>query len=639
MAHVTNISLDIEPAGTGLAWRRRMLHGSPAASAMGTGGRKGWQRKQLQRASGDGWDMYKSSSEPSLRRGESGILPGLSQLSPKLAHSNSRCRLSPSESSSTLEVELAQEDSGLPDENASKEQGPDQGRGSTDSGHDVRPDASTDPVQADETATPRTQWQNALQRAMQEADVRLLFRLDLPLMVKAVADGEITSLSEPSPPRWQQLKVAARCLQQELQETGARRGQIESLQVIGNLYALLEEQKCAQGFDALCKSFDFLFGGLEQAQKVLDVNRTGIITTMEFAMAMSLVGLDLALISGLDEREMFLTVDESNDGSIRIQDFLQFCSTKPTQPEQSKNKADRSKRKPSPNKAKAKKRLSTTAIIESAGMKVLQERTSKGVRLQALVVPKPPSSRPETTNAGMHVALDELDEEEIDESIRRLAKEEVQRAQAKWTCVAKWLSAVLGAAFLLDPDQDRAKTWEDERQQAVEAVDEMPIVPLATAVPAVRAGQAKDSSIDNGEQQVHNEDLDAMKEAGPQLENSLNSFFLSEATVEDNEVRVMDKTGTRKFFEDLLLSDYGWQKELRMIILDRLYEDTLEMQKEQGGSGKGLTFRSLKVVLHRMLRDHAETWMDGLRLGTEFCKHNSHDHSTAFILLGSCRVC
>lgn len=476
----------------------------------------------------------------------------------------------------------------------------------------MRPDASIDPVQADEMATPRTQWQNALQRAMQEADVRLLFRLDLPLMVKAVADGEITSLSEPSPPRWQQLKAAARCLQQELQETGAKRGQIESLQVIGNLYAFLEEQKCAQGFDALCKSFDFLFGGLEQAQKVLDVNRTGIMTTMEFAMAMSLVGLDLALISGLDEREMFLTVDESNDGSIRIQEFLQFCSTKPTEPEQSK-KADRSKRKPSPNKAKVKKRLSTTAVIESAGMKVLQERTSKGVRLQALVVPKPPSSGPEASNAGMHVALDELDEEEIDESIRRLAKEEVQRAQAKWTCVAKWLSAVLGAAFLLDPDQDRAKTWEDERQQAVEAVDEMPIVPLATAVPAVRAGQAKDSSIDNGEQQVHNQDLDAMKEAGRQLENSLNSFFLSEANVDDNEVSVMDKTGTRKFFEDLLLSDYGWQKERRMIILDRLYEDTLEMQKEQGGSSKGLTFRSLKVVLHRMLRDHAETWMDGLR--------------------------
>ena len=62
-----------------------MLHGTPAASAMGTGGRKGWYRiallaqlkcwfdslplgrKQLQRASGDGWDMYKSSSEPSLR--------------------------------------------------------------------------------------------------------------------------------------------------------------------------------------------------------------------------------------------------------------------------------------------------------------------------------------------------------------------------------------------------------------------------------------------------------------------------------------------------------------------------------------------------------------------------------------------
>ncbi|CAE7840871.1 unnamed protein product [Symbiodinium sp. CCMP2592] len=372
MAHVTNISLDIEPAGTGLAWRRRMLHGTPAASAMGTGGRKGWYRKQLQRASGDGWDLYKSSSEPSLRRGESGILPGLSQLSPKLAHANSRCRLSSSGSSGSLELELAQVDSGLPDENASKEQGPDKGRGSADPGDDVRPDASIDPVQADETATPRTQWQDALQRAMQEADVRLLFRLDLPLMVKAVADGEITSLSEPSPPRWQQLKVAARCLQQELQETGARQGQIESLQVIGNLYAFLEEQKCAQGFDALCKSFDFLFGGLEQAQKVLDVNRTGIMTTMEFAMAMSLVGLDLALISGLDERQMFLTVDESNDGSIRIQDLLQYCSTKPTEPEQGKKKADRSKRKPSPNKAKAKKRLSTTAIIESAGMKATE---------------------------------------------------------------------------------------------------------------------------------------------------------------------------------------------------------------------------------------------------------------------------
>ncbi|CAE7415019.1 unnamed protein product [Symbiodinium natans] len=327
---------------------------------------------------------------------------------------------------------------------------------------------------------------------MQEAEVRLLFRLDLPLMVKAVANGEITSFSEPSPPRWHQLKVAARRFQQELLQSGARPGQIESLQVIENLYGFLEERDCEQGFDALCKSFEFLFGGLEQAQKVLDVNRAGTITTMEFSMATSLVGLDLALVCGLDERQIFVSVDESNDGSVRIQDLLKFCSTKPSEPEQAKKKAERSKRKPSPSKAKAQKRLSTTAVIESAGMKVLQERTCKGVRLQALVVPKPSSGKgPQATSEGMDAVLDELDEEEIDESIRRLAKEEVHRAQSKWTCVAKWLSAVLGAAFLLDPDQDRAKTWEDERQQAIEAVDEMLMVPLASAVPSVRASREK----------------------------------------------------------------------------------------------------------------------------------------------------
>ena len=30
-----------------------------------------------------------------------------------------------------------------------------------------------------------------------------------------------------------------------------------------------EEQGCNQGFDALCKSFTFLFGGLEEARAIL----------------------------------------------------------------------------------------------------------------------------------------------------------------------------------------------------------------------------------------------------------------------------------------------------------------------------------------------------------------------------------
>lgn len=60
--------------------------------------------------------------------------------------------------------------------------------------------------------------------------------------------------------------------------------------------------------------------------------------------------------------------------------------------------------------------------------------------------------------------------------------EEIHRAQAKWISISRWLASVLGAihmtramisirrvpgaASLADPGE-RAKTWEDERQQAL----------------------------------------------------------------------------------------------------------------------------------------------------------------------------
>ncbi|CAL1130250.1 unnamed protein product [Cladocopium goreaui] len=585
--------------------------------------------------------------------------------------------------------------------------------------------------------SPRSQWANTLEAALEEADVQLLFRLDLPLMVKAVADGEIHSLKEVTPPRWNQMKVMAMDFLEELERIGTcRPGQRASLKVVSDLYDCLEEQGCNQGFDALCKSFTFLFGGLEEVQKVLDVNKNGLLSTTEFSMAMCLSGLDLGVICGLDEREIFLAVDVNHSGSISIEELLRFCASKPAETKLSK--ADRAKKERERKAAAAKSsksKMNTTAIIEQAGLKVVQEKEVQGVRFQAMVVPKQSSSNltPSATGAGvgMDVMLEELDEEEIDDMLEVLAQEEILRAQAKWICVSRWLASVLGASSLENEGQERAKTWEDERQQAYDAVEQAVLVPMAAALPAVFTAQ--DSGAVSGSMEEDASKPTALL-AGEELDHQLEKLFQEEAT-EDGGRKILDRSATRHFFEDLMLADFKspdfaaegeasqrqqrrsvapasqrrsvaasqrqqrrsvapasqrrsvaaptasqrrsrvaasqrrsansvaaslaqrqrrsvaalqrhpppgasqrrsvaappapgsvtaqrrkptlrpplWHQKLRMVILDRLYDDTLNIQKEESGLAKGLTFRSLKVVLHRMLRDHAEHWMESFR--------------------------
>lgn len=465
--------------------------------------------------------------------------------------------------------------------------------------------------------SPRSQWANTLEAALEEADVQLLFRLDLPLMVKAVADGEIHSLKEVTPPRWNQMKVMTMGFLEELERIGpCRPGQRASLKVVSDLYDCLEEQGCNQGFDALCKSFTFLFGGLEEVQKVLDVNKNGLLSTTEFSMAMCLSGLDLAVICGLDEREIFLAVDVNHSGSISIEELLRFCSSKPAETKLSKADRAKKERERKAAAAKSKSKMNTTAIIEQAGLKVVQEKEVQGVRFQAMVVPRQNSSAltPAATGAGvgMDVMLEQLDEEEIDDMLEVLAKEEILRAQAKWICVSRWLASVLGASSLENDGQERAKTWEDERQQAYDAVEQAVLVPMAAALPAVFTSQ--DLEAVSGQEGAGSPT--ALK-AGEELDQQLEKLFQDEATLEDGGRKLLDRSATRHFFEDLMLADFKWHQKLRMVILDRLYDDTLNIQKEQSGLAKGLTFRSLKVVLHRMLRDHAEHWMESFRANIE----------------------
>eukprot|EP00435_Cladocopium_sp_Y103_P002710 s1052_g1.t1 len=497
MANVTNLYLDIEPASQGGVWRRRMLHGSPAASAMALGGRKQWSRRQLQlqRPFDEELTMTRSASEPqslarNVRRSETSSMTlshHLPQIPPGQAARLSMAQRSSSRLGSNtslhnlnladvlqaegediegLEVDALHGSKDQPMSGGASPFG--QSTGELDFGIDKRGSLQ---ATIGRNQSPRSQWANTLEAALEEADVQLLFRLDLPLMVKAVADGEINSLKEVTPPRWNQMKVMAMDFLEELERKGTcRRGQRASLKVVSDLYDCLEEQGCNQGFDALCKSFTFLFGGLEEVQKVLDVNKNGILSTTEFSMAMCLSGLDLGVICGLDEREIFLAVDVNHSGSISIEELLRFCSSKPA--ETKLTKADRAKKERERKAAAAKSsksKMNTTAIIEQAGLKVVQEKEVQGVRFQAMIVPRQSSSSltPSATRAGvgMDVTLEELDEEEIDDMLEVLAKEEILRAQAKWICVSRWLASVLGASSLENQGQERAKTWEDERQQ------------------------------------------------------------------------------------------------------------------------------------------------------------------------------
>ncbi|CAJ1421229.1 unnamed protein product [Effrenium voratum] len=609
MAHVTNLFLDIEPVTHG-TWRRRMLHGSPAASAMGSGGRKEWYRRQLQRTSGTEASLWHSASEPTLRRskgaskGPPGTLPPLPQMSPKqFSKTSSRVRL-PSYDSDSTDQDLISNPGGQMQDGEMESRSP-----SRISPHGVQEEIAPE-LAVQENLSPRSLWSSALEKALEESDVQLLFRLDLPLMVKAVAEGELTNFSEVAPPRWHQLKAAAQQLIQELTQSGTGRpGQLHSLQAVTDLYDFLEKQGCMQGFDALCKSFLFLFGTLEQVQKVLDMNRSGIFSITEFSMAMSLIGLDLQVICGLDESQIFRAVDQDHDGTVNIQQLLKFCSSKPEPEEKAKASKNKKKKNGSPRKAQSKQpTISTTAIIEKAGLKALQEKTIDGVHFYALALSKPagPTTPSVQAGVGMHATVDEFEEEEIDEVIATLSKQELQRAQAKWICISKWLASLLGAAAM--EEGAGAKTWEDERQQAYDAVDQVPLVPMAPALPR------KEPKVPEEEPTGADPSL---RQAGKDLDEQMEKLFLEEASEQEAGTKLIDRVATRKFFEDLMLADYGWHKELRMVILDRLYDDTLNIQKEEDKLSKGLHFRSLKVVLHRMLRDRAEGYIEKFRLNVE----------------------
>lgn len=641
MAHVTNLHLDIEPASGGGIWRRRMLHGSgsPAASAMGVGGRKEWLRKHLVVVSeGSGSSaLLRSASEPKNLRESSSSLAHLPQIS-NLPRSSTRMtlksgsRLTLASHSSVQLDELPQPGEGSDAESErSTRAGSKDTAGATgntpfgqNTGELEKFAAEKRKSQVGPKKGARAQWASALESALEEADVQLLFRLDLPLMVKAVADGEVTSLKEVGPPKWDMLKANSSKLLKDLKKSKSfRPGQMESLQVVLDLYSSLEEEGCMQGFDALCRSFAFLFGSLEQVEKVLDVNRNGTLSTTEFSMAMSLAGLDLSAICGLDEREIFLAVDSNHTGSISIEELIRLCSSKPEPESSKKGKMDRAQKqreaKAAAQKAKKKIPMSTSAIIEQAGLKVVQEKEVEGVRFQAMVVPKETTGFAQTvsaSSAGMDASIDVHDEEEIDEVLEVLAKEEIHRAQAKWISISRWLASVLGAASLADPGE-RAKTWEDERQQAYQAVSEVPMVPMAAALPFVHKAQADPSPDPGGSKESGDSELLTLMQAGVHLDDELERLFLEEANELEGEKKLLDKAGTRKFFEDLMLADFKWHKELRMVILDRLYDDTLTVQKEEEGFSKGLTIRSLKVVLHRMLRDRTEGWIDSFRLNIE----------------------
>lgn len=343
------------------------------------------------------------------------------------------------------------------------------------------------------------------------------------------------------------------------------------------LYAHLHERATARGTEALAEAFAFKLGGLEEAHSMLDLNGTGELSLMEFVGCVSLLGFDLHVLCGADERSVFGRIDIHNTGAVRVQDIL---------------RRHRGKRK---GLFKTATGIVATApkTLESGGTELAPSATAAGSAM-----PLAATSDWKLPDAGTAAGSGE-------------DPVEVRLAKVKWIAIAKWMAAAQQRSTAIR-DQRLRHGWQlSADKSAVEGGAEAAVPgPARHAAPNVSHAESAAGPTRKGPRpktcsEVTKESAVAMREQEYAIRAS---FSKSASSTLPDGSRLLSKSDLWNFFQDLELCERLRHKRITQLLIEREYHSAIDMQCGLTKIGTGLTFWSFKVVLNNIIPDINLKW-------------------------------
>lgn len=358
------------------------------------------------------------------------------------------------------------------------------------------------------------------------------------------------------------------------------------------LYAHLHERATARGTEALAEAFAFKLGGLEEAHRILNLNGTGEISLMEFVGCVSLLGFDLHVLCGADERTAFSRIDIHNTGTIRVQDILR--------------------------RHRGKRRGLLKTVASMAG------------KLPPSAGPEPelPSAMAVSTTSLASTSDWKLPDVgsmagSVEDSV------EVRLAKVKWIAIAKWMAAAQQRSTAIR-DQRVRHGWEPnaDKSAVTEEAEEAAIPRLVSSRTALCASSvAEESIVGNHPLEAQSAVSSSVPRKGPrpktcsevtkesavamrEQEYAIRASFSKSASLSlPDGSKLLSKSDLWNFFQDLeRVEQHPRHRGITQLLIEREYHSAIDMQCGLTKIGTGLTFWSFKVVLNNIIPDMRLRW-------------------------------
>lgn len=334
----------------------------------------------------------------------------------------------------------------------------------------------------------------------------------------------------------------------------------------------MQEVNALQGLDALGEALMFRFGTPEYMRQTLDFRGNEDMSLMEFSGAMSILGLDVNLLCGVDEHVVFQALASfANDrldmgggpdrrGNLGLDDLAKWGQPRGT------------------------------------GRKRVTQSKHGG------------ASQP-----GSASSLQQFEAE--------LADARRSKAMVKWISISRWMGRAVQRERALRIER-LGKGWhpidanqEEEDDQPSEVLRRTSGIgfnnPKSTpslrgeVVPGLRADRDRRRRAGSSAADVLHESGAAMRE----LERSLRGMFNRGASIQmPDGPRLMTQQDVHTFFGDLTLADPSRPQLAGHQVLDMLFEDAVQMQISFTRIRDGLTFWSFKAILNNAVRSLNLGW-------------------------------
>lgn len=306
------------------------------------------------------------------------------------------------------------------------------------------------------------------------------------------------------------------------------------------LYDFLDSRLVAPGPQAIAEALKFRAGTLQGAMELLDLNKSGTLTIMEFVGGLSILGLDCSVLCGEDVVSVFQHLDPEGRGAFKLE---ALASTRVHR--RSRRRIDAAGGTLSAAGADCGE------LAESAFLQQAQLKWAAVARWLATAV-------------------------------RRGAALGEERFRRGWRLGGT--EEGVEATPLLSPTRVAAEA----KARGLEAS------PLASTV------QLGEGRFQAPPSKVLLESVVAMREQ----EQDLRAFFGRAASelLEGTHDRMMNRADCHAFFEDLKLVEPRRASKLTAQVLDGFYDDAIKIQHGCTKLDQGLLFWSFKALLNNMIK-------------------------------------